>query len=64
MKDERDVSLDEIRACPKCRAHGVSSPGLRGAAASVGIEHGLTTAQTLFYYFVSYHVGGHVVPTD
>ena len=45
--------------CPDCRAYLEANPALIGAAASVGIERGLTTQQALYAYLRQYHKRGH-----
>lgn len=45
--------------CAECREHLIANQHLVGACASVGIEHGLTTSDTLRQYLNGYHARGH-----
>lgn len=45
--------------CGACMAYAASRPHLAGAAASVGISYGKSTAQMLREYFASFHERGH-----
>ncbi len=47
--------------CPECLSYA-SAGGvglLRSAAASVGLEHGISTEQALNEMFAQYHANGH-----
>lgn len=49
-----------MRDCPECEAYReANAVHLRGAAASVGIEHGLTAVEALTLLFEQYHEAGH-----
>lgn len=55
-----DVSIAELaNGCPDCLEHYVDRPHLVEACASVGIEHGKSTAEMLAGYFRDYHERGH-----
>ncbi len=48
--------------CSECVAHVMEvdrNGALRGAAASVGIEHGMSTDQMLSEFAQAYHARGH-----
>lgn len=45
--------------CPRCMEHYRNSPHATGAAASVGIERGLSTAEVVTAWLASYHQRGH-----
>ena len=45
--------------CGDCMAHWDANPHLTAACASVGIEHGKSTAQMLREYFAGFHQRGH-----
>lgn len=49
----------EAAQCPDCWAHAASHPHLIGACASVGIEHGKSTAEMVRDYLAAYHERGH-----
>ncbi len=49
-----------VEDCAKCRRHWYSDgPSLLHAFASVGIEHGKSTAEMADSYFARYHKNGH-----
>lgn len=48
-----------IPDCAACTAHMFDQPMLVEACASVGIEHGKSTAETFREYIGAYHFGGH-----
>lgn len=45
--------------CGECAAFTDGDPHLPGAAASVGITYGKSTAQVLLEYLRAYHARGH-----
>ncbi len=47
------------RDCPDCMEYFRDQPHLAGACASVGIEHGMSTEETLRAVLASYHRRGH-----
>lgn len=50
---------DSIPICAVCFAE-LMKPGLIEACASVGIEHGMTTAGLLRWYLDRFHERGHI----
>lgn len=53
------VNFDASKLCPKCIEHYFDQPHLVGACASVGIEHGKSTAMMLGEYFAAFHANKH-----
>lgn len=49
----------KIAECADCEQHALAEPMLAGACASVGIEHGKSTAQMVRLYLAGYHERGH-----
>lgn len=45
--------------CDACVEYCADNPSLVGACASVGIEHGWSTAETLVMFLRQYHERGH-----
>lgn len=48
-----------VTDCPQCQDLLDGQPMLTGACASIGIEHGISTAQALTEYLAAYHDRGH-----
>lgn len=48
-----------VPCCTPCQAHLAANPGIWHAAASVGIERGLTTLGAVVQYIGYYHRNGH-----
>jgi len=58
MATESALSRDP-QDCPDCAEYYRSHPHLTGACASVGLEHGLSTEETLRAVLASFHRRGH-----
>lgn len=48
-----------ITGCPDCLQHYYATPLLAEACASVGIEHGKSSAEMLSQYLAAFHERGH-----
>lgn len=53
-------AYDDIVHCEPCQVKMRTTPNLRGAAASVGIEHGMSTAQVMVSFIYNFHKAGHI----
>jgi len=60
MNIETDEWPDRVQNCDKCREfYFAQGPGLVGACASVGIEHGKSTWEMIAIYLDRYHANKH-----
>ena len=56
---ENPAPVLRVAECMDCEQHAIREPHIVGACASVGIEHGKSTAEMMKIYLDGYHKRGH-----